>query len=223
MSDDLSEIEKIAGGLLRRLSAGQRRTLLRVMARDLARSQRDRIAAQRAPDGSAFEPRKERTPPTPGRYAVSFLYPSSNGTRRVTMRSWTSQNDMMTGFDTEAGAIRSFQFKKVVKWLPVPVGQQNAGAGKLRRRGALRRKAMFRQLATARYLRADADDHGFWVGFTGRASSVAQIHQEGLRDRPSAKARAMPYPHRPLLGMSAADREAMLDRLYAHLADGAQG
>lgn len=38
-------------------------------------------------------------------------------------------------------------------------------------RRTLRRKAMFRRLATARYLRADADDHGFWVGFTGRASS----------------------------------------------------
>jgi hypothetical protein len=46
--------------LLRTLSSGQRRKLLRKMARDLAASQRQRIAAQRQPDGSAFAPRKQR-------------------------------------------------------------------------------------------------------------------------------------------------------------------
>jgi phage virion morphogenesis protein len=47
--------------LLRSLSSGQRRKLLRKMARDLAASQRQRIAAQRQPDGSAFAPRKQRS------------------------------------------------------------------------------------------------------------------------------------------------------------------
>ena len=49
MTDDLAEIERIAGALLRSLSSGQRRTLMRRMGRDLAAGQRARIAkAERA-------------------------------------------------------------------------------------------------------------------------------------------------------------------------------
>ena len=125
---------------------------------------------------------------------------------------------MMTGFDIEAGAIRSFEFDKIVKWLPVPEEHRNKG-GTLRRRGGLRRKAMFRRLASGRYLRTQADDQGFWVGFSGKASQVAGIHHHGLRDRPSLRAKAIDYPRRELIGASDADREHLLDLLYTHLAD----
>lgn len=220
MNDDLADIERIAGSLLRQLTSGQRRSLMRRMANTLAQSQRKRIAAQRQPDGSAFAARAERRPPTAGKFAVSFLYPSggSGAPRKVMMRSYDMQNGMMTGFDIEAGEIRSFVFDKVIKWLPVPPGQQNAGGSKLRRRGSLRRKAMFRKLASARFLRSQVDDLGFWVGFSGRAADVAQVHQHGLRDRPSLKARTITYPKRELLGATEADREAMLDALYEHMA-----
>ena len=63
MSEDLAEIERIAGSLIRSLSSGQRRTLMRRMARTMAQSQRERIAAQRQHDGSKFEARKEKAPP----------------------------------------------------------------------------------------------------------------------------------------------------------------
>lgn len=220
--DDLTEIERIAGGLIRQLSSGQRRALTRRMARTLADSQRRRIAAQRQPDGGSFAPRAEREPPTPGKFTACFLYPSggSGEPRRVILKSYVWQNSMMTGFDIEAGAIRSFFRDKVIKWLPAPEGMQNASAGKLRsRRGSLRRRAMFRKLASARFLRTGSDDLGFWVGFTGRAAEVAAIHQHGLRDRPSLKAKAILYPKRELLGDTAADREALLDEVYAYLAD----
>lgn len=223
--DDLAEVERIAGALLRSLSAGERRTLMRRMARDLARSQQARIASQQQPDGSAFEPRKEKSERVMGRGATCFLYPSGGGgePRRVIMKSFSWGPDrMMTGYDIEAGAIRSFDFNKVVKWLPVPSEYRNTGGGKLRRRGGLRRKAMFRRLATARYLRSDADDLGFWVGFSGQASAIAATHQYGLRDRPSLRAQAMPYPKRELVGATEADRERLLDSLYSHIA-GATG
>lgn len=60
MADDMQQLEDWAGTLLRRLEPARRREVARTLARDLRRSQRDRIAAQRNPDGSAFAPRKPR-------------------------------------------------------------------------------------------------------------------------------------------------------------------
>ncbi|HEY4544867.1 MAG TPA: phage virion morphogenesis protein [Pedomonas sp.] len=224
MSDDLVEIERVAGGLLRQLTSGQRRSLLRRMARDMAARNRARINAQTAPDGTAFEPRRKREPARTVNQTACFLYPSggSGGPRKVVLRNYAIEktgetNYMMTGFDIEAGAIRSFFHDKVIKWLPVDADHRNASAGRLRRRGNLRRKAMFRRLATARLLRSGEDDQGFWVGFTGRAAEVARIHHEGLRDRPSLKARPISYPRRPLVGFSNEDRQALLDMLYNNI------
>ena len=214
-------MERIAGALLRSLSSGERRTLMRRMGRSLADSQRSRIAAQRQPDGSAFAPRKDKAPPVSGRGAACFLYPSggSGEPRRVIMKSFSwGSGRMMTGFDIEAGGIRSFEFDKIVKWLPVPEEHRNAGGGRLRRRGGLRRRAMFRRLASARFLRTGAADQGFWVGFSGKVSAIAGVHQFGLRDKPSIKAKAVPYPERRLLGATYADRERLLDTLYNHVA-----
>jgi phage virion morphogenesis protein len=221
MTEDLAEVERIAGALIRSLSSGQRRALMRRMARTLAQSQRERIAAQRQPDGSKFEARKEKAPPVSGRGATCFLYPSGGGgePRKVIMKSfaWTTGR-MMTGFDIEAGGIRSFEFDKVVKWLPAPEEHRNAGGSSLRRRGGLRRRAMFRRLASGRFLRTGTDDQGFWVGFSGKVSQIAGVHQYGLRDKPSLRAQAIPYPKRELLGATAADREQLLDLLYSHVA-----
>lgn len=221
MSDDLADIERLAGSILRSLTSGQRRALLRRMGMDLAKANRDRIAAQREPGGGAFAPRKAKQPAVTGRGAACFLYPSggSGAPRRVIMKSFTwSTGRMMTGFDIEAGAIRSFEFDKVVKWLPVPEEHRTKG-GPLRRRGGLRRKAMFRRLGSGRYLRAQADDRSFWVGFSGKASQVAGIHHHGLRDKPSLRAKAIDYPRRELIAAGDADREHLLDLLYTHLTD----
>jgi len=221
MTDDLAEIERIAGAILRSLSTGERRTLMRQMARALAISQRERIIAQKQPDGSAFEARKKKAAPVTGRGATCFLYPShgSGEPRRVIMKSFTwGAGRMMTGFDIEAGAIRSFEFDKIIKHLPVPDEHRNASVGTLRRRGGGRRRAMFRRLASSRYLKTGADDQSLWVGFSGKISAIAEVHQYGLRDRPSLGAKPVPYPKRELLGDTSADRERMLDVLYAHIA-----
>lgn len=60
MSDDLRAIEDWAGVLLARLGAGERRKLNQAIARDLRRSQQQRIAAQQNPDGTPYAPRKPR-------------------------------------------------------------------------------------------------------------------------------------------------------------------
>lgn len=221
MADELAEVERLAGAILRNLSSAERGKILRRMGIALAGSQRRRIAAQRAPDGTPFEPRKEKQQGLPSRGATCFLYPSggSGGSRRVIMKSFTwGTGRMMTGFDIEAGAIRSFDFDKVIKWLPVPDEHRNkATGGRLRRRSSLRRKAMFRRLASARFLRAGVDNQGMWVGFTGQASRIADIHHSGLRDRPSLRGNAIRYPKRELLGATPDDREMLLDLLFAHV------
>lgn len=58
--DDLDALENWAGPLLARLDPAARRAVAMDVARALRRSQQQRIAAQRAPDGSAFEARKPR-------------------------------------------------------------------------------------------------------------------------------------------------------------------
>jgi len=221
MSDDLAELERVAGALLRSLSATEQRALMRRMGRNLAASQRRRIAAQQQPDGSTFDARRERTPAQPGRGPACFLYPAGGGgePRRVLMKSFTwGTGHMLTGFDIEAGAIRSFERDKILKWLPVPE-EHRSGSAARKRPARIRRRAMFRRLATARFLRSGVDDQGNWVGFTGKVSQIARVHQYGLRDKPSLRAKTVSYPKRELLGVSAAEREYLLDCIYSHFAD----
>jgi phage virion morphogenesis protein len=58
--DDLDALESWAGPLLARLSPAGRRQAAMDIGRALRKSQQQRIAAQRNPDGSAFAPRKPR-------------------------------------------------------------------------------------------------------------------------------------------------------------------
>lgn len=60
MADDLRALENWAGALLSKLEPSARRKLTQAIARDLRRSQQQRIAAQRNPDGTPFTPRKPR-------------------------------------------------------------------------------------------------------------------------------------------------------------------
>ncbi|RYF09262.1 MAG: phage virion morphogenesis protein [Oxalobacteraceae bacterium] len=216
--NDFGEIQALAGALLRQLSSSERRSLLRKMARGVQKSQSDRIGAQKDPEGGAFAARRKRPELRPGAYAVKFLYPKgADAPRAVFLKSWVHDGPMMTGYDIESGGIRSFFYDKVAKYLPVEAGEQNAGAGKLRRNGTIRRKAMFRKLRNGRNLRAGATDLVAWIGFTGRAAQIARVHQDGLRDKPSVKGRAVRYAQRGLLGLTQTEQSRALDMLLDHV------
>src|SRR5450830_551996 len=58
--NDLTAFEEWAGAMLSKLGPGKRRVLGRQVAIELRRSQAQRIAQQRAPDGTAYVPRKKR-------------------------------------------------------------------------------------------------------------------------------------------------------------------
>lgn len=65
--NSLEDLTAWASALLHKLDAGERRTLLRAVASELRRRQTVRIAEQRNPDGSAYEPRKPRLRQQAGR------------------------------------------------------------------------------------------------------------------------------------------------------------
>jgi len=94
----------------------------------------------------------------------------------------------------------------------------NASAGKLRRKGTIRQKVMFRKLRNGRNLRAGSTDQEAWIGFSGRAAEIARVHHEGLRDKPSRKSRAVRYAERGLLGLTQADQSRALDMMLNHVA-----
>ena len=202
---DLAALEDLAGGLLRRLAPGERRTLMRAMARDLRKSQGDRIGRQQDPAGGKFAARRQPPEPQPGKYPVRFLYPKGAAEPRlVFMKSWTRDGPLLTGYDIEAGGIRSFFWDGVAKWLPIEREDRGAGGtGKLR---------------GARTLKSAATDRDAWVGFSGRASAVARVHQEGRMDKPSLKAKPVRYARRELLGVTEAERKRMLDLMLDHVA-----
>lgn len=58
--NSLEDLTAWAGALLHKLDGGERRTLLRAVAYELRRRQTVRIAEQRNPDGTSYEPRKPR-------------------------------------------------------------------------------------------------------------------------------------------------------------------
>ncbi|MEG3160922.1 phage virion morphogenesis protein [Sphingomonas sp. LB2R24] len=214
MSDGFAEIEAIAGALLRQLAPAARRSLLRRMARDVQKTQSARIGRQQSPDGQRYESRRPKKAAKPGNFAVHFLYPKgATEPRAVLMKSWVRQGPLVTGFDVEAGGIRSFFWDKVDRWLPVDQAQQNASAGKYRRQGSIKQRAMFRKLRNGRNLRAGASDSEAWIGFTGRAAEIAAVHQEGGTDRPSMKAKPVRYAQRKLLGLTDVERSRALDLL----------
>ncbi|MBZ9576724.1 phage virion morphogenesis protein [Modicisalibacter sp. MOD 31.J] len=83
--------------------------------------------------------------------------------------------------------------------------------------GAIRRKAMFAKIRTAKYLKARAQGDTAEVGFVGRVAHIARIHQEGLRARVDRDGPYYDYPERRLVGITDADRQRILDGVIDHL------
>ncbi|CAI8838086.1 phage virion morphogenesis protein [Pseudomonas sp. IT-P260] len=77
---------------------------------------------------------------------------------------------------------------------------------------------MFSKLKTARYLRTESAANGMSVGFIGRVSRIARVHQYGLKDRPERGQADVQYEKRQLLGFSGDELENIRNLLIDHLA-----
>ncbi len=65
--DNLHEVDAWLDSLLAKLEPAERKKMLREVARDVRRIQQGNMTAQRAPDGSAWEPRRVSARKKPGR------------------------------------------------------------------------------------------------------------------------------------------------------------
>lgn len=222
MADDLAQLHSIAASLVEQLEPAQQRRLAFRMAIEMRKANQRRMAAQKAPDGKAWAKRRPRAKAKPAERPVRFLYPAGGGgePRLVDMRSWLGRGAYLIGFDREAGAMRTFQRDRVIKWI-TPEGSAGQDGLPVRPRKA-RPPSMFRGLRTGRHLKAGANGQGGWVEFTERASRIAFVHHEGRRDRVAPNGPEVDYPQRELLGFSAGD-EAMLLNMFIDNAGDALG
>ena len=85
------------------------------------------------------------------------------------------------------------------------------------KKGRIKSK-MFGKLKTARYLRTESTANDMSVGFVGRVSRIARVHQYGLKDRPERGQADVRYEKRQLLGFSGDELENIRNLLIDHLA-----
>lgn len=89
------------------------------------------------------------------------------------------------------------------------------------KQGRIKRKAkMFTKLRTVRYVKASGTAAAATVGFAGRISRIARVHQYGLRDRAERGAPDVQYAARGLLGLTDTEREFIRDQVLLHLTAG---
>ncbi|WP_313128923.1 phage virion morphogenesis protein [Stutzerimonas nitrititolerans] len=83
--------------------------------------------------------------------------------------------------------------------------------------GRIKQRKMFAKLRTARYLRLQSDASSIAIGFVGRLSRIARVHQYGLRDKPGRNSPDVQYQRRELLGFSDGDLDTIRSSLLRHL------
>ncbi|ASK99960.1 phage virion morphogenesis protein [Xanthomonas citri] len=83
--------------------------------------------------------------------------------------------------------------------------------------GRVKRKKMFAKLRQAKFLKVSASPNEVSVGFLGRVSRIARVHQDGQTDRVRKDGPQARYAKRALLGFSPADHQAVRELLISHL------
>lgn len=214
MSDELV-LERWTAPLIAKLSPSSRRSLMRKIAVEVRREQSDRIKAQRAPDGTAYTPRKSSGKNKKNK-PVRFLYkkPAASKAREVEMVSYQNRGNYMVGYDREAQGLRTFKRDRIEKWLPTDHIKASAAI----QQGSIKRKAMFAKMRTARFMKTATSANGAAVEFVGRDAMIASVHQYGLDDYVSKMNKLrVKYPARPLLGVSLKTRAIVDAAVIDHL------
>jgi phage virion morphogenesis protein len=107
MTNDFAPIELFCRDLLLRTAAPERARLMRSIGREIRKSQSDRIAAQRDPEGAAFAPRR----PKPDRGRKKGRLRQQKMFRKIRMakslKAGATANDAWIGFGGQASRIAS--------------------------------------------------------------------------------------------------------------------
>ena len=89
-----------------------------------------------------------------------------------------------------------------------------------KKKGRIKRKAMFAKLRTARHLKVRSNGNEVSVGFNGSSAAIAAVHQYGLSTSPSKdKDFKVQYAQRELLGFAKEDIE-MIERFVLRAIEG---
>lgn len=87
-----------------------------------------------------------------------------------------------------------------------------------KKKGRIKRKAMFAKLRTARYFKIQSNANEVSVGFNGSSAMIAKVHQYGLMSSPSkTKDFKVRYAQRELLGFSQRDLDIIEDLVIEQL------
>ncbi|CBW73726.1 Tail completion protein S [Mycetohabitans rhizoxinica HKI 454] len=78
---------------------------------------------------------------------------------------------------------------------------------------------IFAKLRTARLMRIEVSEYESTIGFVGRASRIARVHQFGERERVAPRGPYYRYPVRVLLGLTDTDRRLIRERLLAYVCE----
>lgn len=83
-------------------------------------------------------------------------------------------------------------------------------------KGKIKRK-MFTKIKNNSNLKLLSNANAIAIGFVGRIARIAQVHQEGLKDRAERGAPNVIYPKRELLGFTDQDIKVIEDSLLKHI------
>ncbi|HID9334348.1 TPA: phage virion morphogenesis protein [Klebsiella pneumoniae] len=202
MSNDAAlfqQLDQVFAEILSAMTPARRLRTARGIATTLRRTQSQRIGKQTSPEGVPYPKRRRRV--LRSQAGIGFIWQGEERRLRNWRATRGSRGRMLTGFDEERGAVRSFYRADIERYLDISFNET--------RRDTTKADPMFRRLRTTRFLKARATSEGASVGFSGVAARIARVHQYGLRDRVNDSGAMATYPRRELLGLSKADRMAI--------------
>lgn len=91
------------------------------------------------------------------------------------------------------------------------------GTPYLSRKDSTNNKRMFEKIRKRPNLKMHSNQNAVEVGFTGRASKIAEVHQYGLTDTANPRGKKIRYSRRELLGFTQQDIENINDLLVKYL------
>ncbi|ENZ8244243.1 TPA: phage virion morphogenesis protein [Klebsiella aerogenes] len=193
------QLDQVFAEILSAMTPARRLRTARGIATTLRRTQSQRIGKQTSPEGVPYPKRRRRV--LRSQAGIGFIWQGEERRLRNWRATRGSRGRMLTGFDEERGAVRSFYRADIERYLDISFNET--------RRDTTKADPMFRRLRTTRFLKARATSEGASVGFSGVAARIARVHQYGLRDRVNDSGAMATYPRRELLGLSKADRMAI--------------
>ncbi|WP_372157007.1 phage virion morphogenesis protein [Xanthomonas campestris pv. fici] len=85
--------------------------------------------------------------------------------------------------------------------------------------GRVKRAKMFAKLRQAKYFKVSASPKEVSVGFMGRVSRIARVHQEGMTEQVRPGGPRATYAKRRLLGISEHDKEEIMNLILGKFAN----